>query len=83
MFKDKIISKMLPKLVASWFLLSLRIAVFCCPKGQEITDDIQGGNSKRSGLVARDCGSRLVWARYKFVCQKAKRGQKKLQARVS
>ncbi len=73
---------MLPKLVSILFLLSLLIAVFCCTKGQEENSDIQGVD-KRSSLVARECGRRLVWARYKLVCLKAKRSQRKLQARVS
>ncbi|KAL9971266.1 hypothetical protein ACROYT_G023772 [Oculina patagonica] len=72
---------MLPKLVSILFLLSLLIAVFCCTKGQEENSDIQGVD-KRSSLVARECGKRLVWARYKLVCLKAKRSQRKLQARM-
>lgn len=44
--------------------------------------DIQEVKSKRSSLVPRTCGRRILWARYKLECQD-KRNQRKLQARVS
>lgn len=59
----------------------LFIAVFCCTNAQE-NADIQEVKSKRSSLMPRTCGRRILWARYKLVCQD-KRNQRKLQARVS